>query len=75
MAWQEIANIVNAGNSVQRDIKEIQKKWDNITFFLFSTITNSNIQTHPTLNVYPHKVTKRALSIYNIEKLKRNDQG
>jgi hypothetical protein len=30
MAWQEIANIVNAGNSVQRDIKEIQKKWDNI---------------------------------------------
>ena len=30
MAWQEIANIVNAGNSVKRDIKEIQKKWDNI---------------------------------------------
>jgi len=31
-AWQEIANIVNAGNSVKRDIKEIhqQKKWDNI---------------------------------------------
>ena len=24
-AWQEIANIVNAGNSVKRDIKEIQK--------------------------------------------------
>jgi hypothetical protein len=24
--WQEIANIVNAGNSVKRDIKEIQKK-------------------------------------------------
>ena len=23
-AWQEIANIVNAGNSVKRDIKEIQ---------------------------------------------------
>ena len=29
-AWQEIANIVNAGKSVRRDIKEIQKKWDNI---------------------------------------------
>jgi hypothetical protein len=29
-AWQEIVNIVNAGNSVKRDIKEIQKKWDNI---------------------------------------------
>jgi hypothetical protein len=28
--WQEIVNIVNAGNSVKRDIKEIQKKWDNI---------------------------------------------
>ena len=25
-AWQEIANIVNAGNSVKRYIKEIQKK-------------------------------------------------
>jgi hypothetical protein len=30
MAWQEIANIVNAGMSVKRDIKEIQKKWDKI---------------------------------------------
>jgi hypothetical protein len=29
-AWQEIANIVNAGNSVKRYIKEIHKKWDNI---------------------------------------------
>ena len=29
-AWQEIASIVNAGNSANRDIKEIQKKWDNI---------------------------------------------
>ena len=29
-AWQEIVNIVNAGNSVKRDIKETQKKWDNI---------------------------------------------
>ena len=27
-AWQEIANIVNAGNSVKRDIKEIQKKME-----------------------------------------------
>jgi hypothetical protein len=26
-AWQEIANIVNAGNSVKRYIKEIHKKW------------------------------------------------
>ena len=25
-AWQEITNIVNAGNSVNRDIKEIHKK-------------------------------------------------
>jgi hypothetical protein len=25
-AWQEIANIVNAGNSVKRYIKEIHKK-------------------------------------------------
>ena len=29
-AWQEIANIVNAGNSVKRYIKKIKKKWDNI---------------------------------------------
>jgi hypothetical protein len=29
-AWQEIANIMNAGNSVKRYIKEIHKKWDNI---------------------------------------------
>ena len=29
-AWQEITNIVNAGNSVKRYIKEIHKKWDNI---------------------------------------------
>jgi hypothetical protein len=29
-AWQEIANIVNAGNSVKRYLKEIHKKWDNI---------------------------------------------
>ena len=29
--WQEIANIVNAGNFVKRDIKEIyKKKCDNI---------------------------------------------
>jgi hypothetical protein len=25
-AWKEIANIVNAGNSVKRDIKEIHKE-------------------------------------------------
>jgi hypothetical protein len=29
-AWQEIANLVNAGNYVKRYIKEIHKKWDNI---------------------------------------------
>jgi hypothetical protein len=29
-AWQEIANIINAGNSVKIYVKEIQKKWDNI---------------------------------------------
>jgi hypothetical protein len=29
-AWQEIANIVNAGNFVKWDIKEIHKQWDNI---------------------------------------------
>jgi hypothetical protein len=30
-AWQEIANIVNAGIFVRRDIKEIHtKKWDYI---------------------------------------------
>ena len=29
-ARQEIATIVNAGNSVKRYIKEIHKKWDNI---------------------------------------------
>jgi hypothetical protein len=60
-AWQEIANIVNAGNSVKRDIKEIQK---NGTIYVLPQVTNSNIQTHPTLNVYPHKVIQAALSIY-----------
>ena len=29
-AWQEIANIIVTGNSVKRDVKEIQKKWNNI---------------------------------------------
>ena len=29
-AWQESANIIIAGNSVKREVKEIQKKWDNI---------------------------------------------
>ena len=28
-AQQEIANIINVGNSVKRYIKETQKKWDN----------------------------------------------
>jgi hypothetical protein len=48
-AWQEIANIVNAGNSVKRYIIEIHKKWDNIcatakTEVSFDTgIHNSNL--------------------------------
>ena len=29
--------------------------WLPFRHFLFSTVTNSNIQTHPTLNVYPTK--------------------
>ncbi|CAG2218327.1 unnamed protein product [Mytilus edulis] len=29
-AWEEIANTINAGNSVRRCTKDIQKKWDNI---------------------------------------------
>jgi hypothetical protein len=29
-AWQDIANIINAGNSVKRYIKEIYKTWYNI---------------------------------------------
>ena len=28
---------------------------------LFSAVTNSNIQTHPTLNVYPHKVIQACI--------------
>jgi hypothetical protein len=28
---------------------------------LFSTVTNSNIQTHPILNVYPLKVIKACI--------------
>ena len=32
-----------------------------LDIFLFSTVTNSNIQTHPTLNVYPHKVIKACI--------------
>ena len=32
-AWQEIANIVNAGNSVKRDIKEIQMYRKNGTIY------------------------------------------
>ena len=35
--------------------------WLPLRHFLFSTITNSNIQTHPTLNVYPHKVIKACI--------------
>ena len=30
-------------------------------FFLFSTVTNSNIQTNPTLNVYPSKVIQACI--------------
>lgn len=29
-AWEEIANTINAGNSVRRSTKDMQKKWDNI---------------------------------------------
>jgi hypothetical protein len=46
---------------------------DVLDIFLFSTVTNSNIKTYPTLNVYPHKVIKACI-IY-LEKLKRNYQG
>ena len=35
--------------------------WLPLRHFLFSTVTNSNIQTHPTLNVYPHKVIKACI--------------
>jgi hypothetical protein len=35
--------------------------WLPLRHFLFSTVTNSNIQTHPTLNVYPHKVMKACI--------------
>ena len=33
-----------------------------------SAVTNSNIQTHPTLNVYPHKVIQACI-IYLLNKL------
>ena len=33
-----------------------------LDIFLFSTVTNSNIQTHPILNVYPHKVIKACIT-------------
>ena len=42
--------------------------WLPFRHFLFSTITNSNIQTHPTLNVYPHKVIKACI-IYLLKNL------
>ena len=32
-----------------------------LNIFLFSAVTNSNIQTHPTLNVYPHKVIQECI--------------
>ena len=35
--------------------------WLPLRHFLFSTVTNSNIQTHPTLNVYPYKVIKACI--------------
>ena len=35
--------------------------WLPFRHFLFSTVTNSNIQTHPTLNVYPHKVIQACI--------------
>ena len=35
--------------------------WLPLRHFLFSTVTNSNIQTHPTLNVYPHKVIQACI--------------
>jgi hypothetical protein len=37
--WQESANIIIAGNSVKREVKEIQKKWDNIHFVCGDTKT------------------------------------
>ena len=48
--------------------------WLPLRHFLFSTVTNSNIQTHPTLNVYPHKVIKACINLF-IEKFKRHYQG
>ena len=35
--------------------------WLPLRHFLFSTVTNSNIQKHPTLNVSPHKVIKACI--------------
>ena len=35
--------------------------WLPLRHLLFSTVTNSNIQTHPILNVYPLKVIKACI--------------
>ena len=43
--------------------------WLSFTHFLFSTVTNCNIQSHPTLNVYPHKVIKACI-IYLLKNLR-----
>ena len=50
----------------QYNLFSICSIWLPFRHFLFSTVTNSNIQTHPTLNVYPHKVIKACI-IYQLK--------
>ena len=45
----------------QYNFSSICPLWLPLKHFLFSTVTNSNIQIHPTLNVYPHNVIKACI--------------
>jgi hypothetical protein len=51
-AWQEIANIVNTGNAVKRDIKETQKKWDSICVTAKSEVSLHRRSQRQTCNCY-----------------------
>jgi hypothetical protein len=68
--WQLKYEMSLQGIDVQIPVFTLCKRCNNITLslsaqfgfrldiFLFSKVTNINIQTHPTLNAYPHKVIK-----------------
>jgi hypothetical protein len=60
-AWQEIANIEKEKRNLEIEKLKLEKFGFRLDIFLFSKVTNINIQAHPTWNAYPHKVIKACI--------------